>query len=292
MTAHHHVSHDETTSQLLARWMLAIVFVMAAHGAVALAVMHWPQPENTAGEPPAAIMIELAPVPVAPDTPPEDVAVGVRQEMSQEATPVESPDKPVEEPQPPEPVVQQEEPPPEPVEHEAEIEIKIPDLPVIADAAATLEVPAEKAAPKTQDTDEAVNDSKKAKPEKPKPRRKSVARTTSAPKRVDARRATTNAAPTSGTASSMSIATWRGTVMAHLNRYKRYPGAGGGTASVAFTINRAGHVLSARLIRSSGNSTLDREAVALTRRASPVPAPPPNIGRGSIMLTVPVRFSR
>jgi protein TonB len=61
---------------------------------------------------------------------------------------------------------------------------------------------------------------------------------------------------------------------------------------VAFTIDRSGRVLSARLIRSSGSSALDQEAVSLARRASPVPPPPPNIGRASITLTVPVRFSR
>jgi len=79
--------------------------------------------------------------------------------------------------------------------------------------------------------------------------------------------------------------------MAHLNRHKRYPG-GGGTSSVAFTIDRSGRVLSVRLIRSSGSAVLDQEAVALARHASSVPAPPANIGRGSVVLSVPVRFSR
>jgi protein TonB len=68
----------------------------------------------------------------------------------------------------------------------------------------------------------------------------------------------------------MSVATWRGSVMAHLDRHKRYPGGGGGTSSVAFTIDRSGRVLSARLIQSSGSAILDEEAVALARRASPV----------------------
>jgi TonB family protein len=63
-------------------------------------------------------------------------------------------------------------------------------------------------------------------------------------------------------------------LLAHLNRYKRYPSgaASTGTASVAFTIARSGQVLSARLIGSSGNPALDAEAVSLPRRASPVPA--------------------
>jgi protein TonB len=80
--------------------------------------------------------------------------------------------------------------------------------------------------------------------------------------------------------------------MAHLNRYKRYPSgaASTGTASVAFTIARSGQVLSARLIGSSGNPALDAEAVSLPRRASPVPAPPPDFGGGVLTLTVPIHF--
>lgn len=82
--------------------------------------------------------------------------------------------------------------------------------------------------------------------------------------------------------------------MSHLNRYKRYPAGatGTGTASVAFTISRSGQVLSARLIGSSGDAALDTEAVSLARRASPVPAPPPNLGGATITLTVPIRFGR
>jgi protein TonB len=80
--------------------------------------------------------------------------------------------------------------------------------------------------------------------------------------------------------------------MAHLNRFKRYPAGASstGTASVAFTIARSGQVLSARLIGSSGNPALDAEAVSLPRRASPVPAPPPEFGGSVLNLTVPIHF--
>ena len=80
--------------------------------------------------------------------------------------------------------------------------------------------------------------------------------------------------------------------MAHLNRYKRYPSgaASTGTASVAFTIARSGQVLSARLIVSSGNPALDAEAVSLPRRASPVPAPPPDFG-GGVLNSLPLSIS-
>ena len=70
------------------------------------------------------------------------------------------------------------------------------------------------------------------------------------------------------------------------------PGAAGtGTAVISFSIDSAGHVTSARLIKSSGDNALDQEAVALPRRASPLPAPP-QATRSAIALTVPVRFGR
>jgi hypothetical protein len=59
-------------------------------------------------------------------------------------------------------------------------------------------------------------------------------------------------------------------LLAHLNRYKRYPSgaASTGTASVAFTIARSGQVLSARLIGSSGNPALEpRRSRCLAARA-------------------------
>lgn len=285
----------ESVRQILTRWALAAVFVVAAHGGVAFAIAHWPKPESPAGEPPAAVMIELAPLPVAPEAPPQEVAVGEQQEMSTESTPTEAKEEPVqEEPEPEvEPVktAPPKEPPPEPVEREVETEIEIPELPKIDTAAAVLEAPAPPP-PEPEKVDKKPEEKKKVEKKKPKPKRKSVAQSASAPKPVDARRARTNAAPTSGVASSMSVATWRGSVMAHLNRHKRYPGGGGGTSSVAFTIDRTGRVLSARLLRSSGSAMLDQEAVALARRASPVPAPPANMGGGSVVLSVPVRFSQ
>ena len=77
--------------------------------------------------------------------------------------------------------------------------------------------------------------------------------------------------------SSKSLATWRGKVIAHLNTAKRDFGAADGTATVAFKIDRSGKVTSARVLASSGNKALDQEAVSLTERASPVPAPPADV---------------
>ena len=44
----------------------------------------------------------------------------------------------------------------------------------------------------------------------------------------------------------------------------------------------------ASLASSSGSSVLDGEALALVRRASPIPAPPEGVGGRTLSLTVPV----
>lgn len=87
-------------------------------------------------------------------------------------------------------------------------------------------------------------------------------------------------------------AAWKGLVAAHINRKKRYPAEarGSGTVSVSFTIDRNGQVLSARLSGSSGTSAFDLEALALLRRASPLPAPPSGFGGETISLSIPLRF--
>ena len=63
-----------------------------------------------------------------------------------------------------------------------------------------------------------------------------------------------------------------------------------GNVQVAFTIDASGRVKSARIARSSGNAELDRAALDMVRRSSPVPAPPPEIERPR-SLVVPVAFS-
>ena len=274
--------------QDFARWGAAAFCVAMVHVAVPVIIANWPDLATIAVEPPAAIMIEMAPLPVAPEAPGLDVAPGPEQEMSESSTPADKSAQPVEKVEP-DPVPQ------EPVpESELESDIKPEDLPQIDNAEAVLDVGAKKPTAEPDKVEEAKPPEKLEKPERSKPQdqSKKAAKTTTAPKPLPAPRAKANAAPSSGMSSSMSVATWRGMVVAHMNRHKRYPGGGGGTSSVAFTIDRSGRVLSARLIRSSGSAALDQEAVSLARRASPVPAPPANMARASLVLTVPVRFSR
>lgn len=270
------------------RWSVAALVVASAHGAAGWVVANWQRAEAAVGAPPAAVMIELAPLAVAPEAPQQDVAPGPEMVEAQ----------PEVEPPPPEPVEQLKEPEPPPPEPEPvtipEPEIKIPELPPLPDAAAILTPPPKEqpkppeVKPKPKPKPKIVERRKPINPDKPK------ADQTTAPV-AQAQAAPQAAAPNSGAASASPAAnaSWRGSLIAHLNRFKRFPnGASPGTVQVAFSIDRGGRVLSARLVRGSGDAALDEEAVAMIRRASPVPAPPDGIGGGAIALAVPVRFSR
>ena len=85
-------------------------------------------------------------------------------------------------------------------------------------------------------------------------------------------------------AQSAAAGNYRGQVIAHLARFKRYPeGARArqaeGVPVVAFTLDGSGRVTGAGLSRSSGHADIDAEALAMVRRAVPFPAPPAGAGR-------------
>lgn len=81
-----------------------------------------------------------------------------------------------------------------------------------------------------------------------------------------------------------------------LNRYKKYPPEARsqrvvGTVLINFTVNRQGAVLSSYLARSSGNTTLNQEALALLRRVSPFPPIPKEITEQTLNITAPIQFT-
>lgn len=95
-----------------------------------------------------------------------------------------------------------------------------------------------------------------------------------------------------GVGRSAADATYPGRVAAHLARYKRFPSdADGerGSALVSFRVTGSGQVTSVQLVRGTGVAALDREAQAMIRRASPVPAPP--TGQPT-SFTLPVSFQQ
>src|SRR5205085_2585289 len=85
---------------------------------------------------------------------------------------------------------------------------------------------------------------------------------------------------------------YRGLVFAHLARHKQFPadarGRGEqGSATVTFSLDGGGRVTSVSLVRSTGFASLDQEAKAMVRRASPFPAPP---DRHAVSFTAPATF--
>ncbi|ATQ67035.1 MULTISPECIES: energy transducer TonB [Methylosinus] len=87
--------------------------------------------------------------------------------------------------------------------------------------------------------------------------------------------------------------TWQKMLIAHLNRHKRYPsGAGRRSAevAVAFTLDRLGHVVASGVRRSSGDHAFDEAALAMMKRADPLPPPPAAVADEGLSFEVPVMF--
>lgn len=247
----------------LMRWSLCAVVVVAAHGVVALAVAgRSDEEELEAGAP--VVMIELAPLAAAPPAPPRDLAAGPlveteNQERVAEQAPPErkEPDKErekekvVEVPPAPEPEVAMTQP--QPMAEEGPIEDK--PAPVVAPAAPVPTAPQNAPAP---------------------------AERTAAPAVAPLERAT-----------STAIASWERLLVAQLERHKRYPPQAHGAvgeARLEFSIDRAGKVLASRIVRSSGSEALDQEALALIKRAAPLPPPPSGLPDDRLSFVVPIRY--
>jgi protein TonB len=64
-----------------------------------------------------------------------------------------------------------------------------------------------------------------------------------------------------------------------------------GVAQLAFSVDRSGGVHNARIVRSSGSSVLDSATVALVERAAPLPPPPPELAGAQIAISVPIRYN-
>jgi protein TonB len=103
------------------------------------------------------------------------------------------------------------------------------------------------------------------------------------------------AAPVKGGAPRVEPS-WQTKLFRKLQEAKRYPTEARsrgeqGVVTLAFSIDRAGHVMWRRIVKSSGNTALDDEAMALVERAQPMPAFPPSMTEPELSLTVPIRFS-
>jgi protein TonB len=125
--------------------------------------------------------------------------------------------------------------------------------------------------------------------EQPAPQQaQSVRQPTSNPKTE--KRAQKPVSPSAGTtAARNAMANYASILSAHLQRFKR-PAKGRGTAVVSFTVSRNGSVTSRSLVRSSGNSVADAEAMAMIARAQPMPPFPAAIPQSQESFVQAIRF--
>lgn len=87
---------------------------------------------------------------------------------------------------------------------------------------------------------------------------------------------------------------WEARLMSRIAQFRRYPDDARrhheqGVVYLWFRMDRAGHVLAARIDKSSGSAALDQEALATLHRAQPLPSAPAN--RPAIFeMELPIEF--
>lgn len=250
----------------LSMWAGSLVLVLGLHIGLALWSFYW-KPEVIEVEmPPLAMMIELAPLPAAPKPAPP------------------TPPKPV---KPPEPIV---EPEPEPLPKLAEApkpKIAVPPPPK----------PKPKKEPPKPRPEIKPEPKKEIEPEQPQeqdPTEASQSQPSS--DRFDDHLATTEQGE-SAPITSNSEPTWQSRLLAHLNRYKRYPDDARrrgqeGVVRLRFVVDAKGNVLSYELVGNSGSASLNRATEQMIRRAQPLPAPPEELLKnGTLEVLAPFVYS-
>jgi len=266
------------------RWIAGLLVVLALHAATMLWLIARAPLEPPAAAPALMIDMEPEPAPAPPAAEPEPTpAVAEPQATPPVAEPAPAPPEPV----PPEPQPVVEPPPPEP---EPVMNLAIPEqeLPAVPQAEVALPPPPPKVIEKRRPPP----------PPKPRPARvqpKQAPPAESAASAPPAAVAQPAAAAPSPAAAAAATASWQAQILAHLNRFKRYPAEAQmrrhqGVAYLRFTLNRAGKVLRFTLQRGSGHELLDQEALALIERAQPLPPPPPELARETFELVVPLQF--
>lgn len=262
-----------------ALWGGAGAVVLCSHVAFAWILAERARPPLSAGEPPATIMVDLAPMPAAalPASDPEasdstthEASSGRAREPVMIAMAGSAVAQP---PAPANPVLQA----PAPAAMAASPAAAVP-VPV--------QRPRPRAAPaRTADAGRPEHAARRAAP---------------APVRDMARASDQSAAaaatPTSGmgAAAAPIQSSWKSRLLAHLDRHKRYPANARGAEGISllsFTMDREGRVLGFFIARSSGSTALDEETLAMVQRAAPLPAVPGEIAGNQLQFTVPVRFS-
>ena len=228
------------------RWGGCFALVVCFHVAGAAALLaRWSDTADLMANAPV-IMVDLAPIAVAPDITPTDVPPD--NVLSKQAEPEPESEKPLKKIE---------------LQPETKAEVMLPT---------EMPKPVEK-------------------PKEKKPKQK-VASLSSAPSPAE-HSAERTAAPTPGASSRdpNALQNWRSQLAAQIERHKRYDGSERGVAQVAFSVDRSGGVHGARVVRSSGSSVLDHDALAWLARSQPLPPPPADIAGASIPVTVPLRYN-
>src|SRR5262245_7752523 len=249
----------------VARWVVAGALVLALHAGAAYALLRLQ--EAVTDDLSGGIAIELTPVTAAPTIKSPDVAPGP---PMQEEVPTPEAHKSTNRP------VAEEMPPIDPAPLAPEPAVQLPSR---------QRDNKEPEAPRDEETSR--QDS----------RQTNAAPVTTAPPVPVASPSNKPQAPSPGlaTLAAEAQANWHKALMAHINRYKRYPADARahrieGVVGVEFTIDGSGQIGSARVAKSSGSAVLDEEALALLRRASPLPSPPQAASPEGFRLVLPIHF--
>jgi TonB family protein len=245
-----------------------------------------------------AVEIATAAMPsaeAAPETPPpelpEATAVPPPEPVRADEPPPEVPPEPLQpEPPPPEAVTAAEPPPPEPLMAEPP-----PPEPELAEAPPEPPPEPVEALPEPPPPAPPPPPVERPRPTvaAPRPQRTAVA---PAPAPVAPAPSPAPAAPAApAPRSAAPPASYIGALMGHLERHKVYSASARarraqGVAELSFTMRRDGTVISWRLVRGAGDAELDEAVETMIRRASPLPAPPADVGGDTVTLVIPVRF--
>jgi len=122
-----------------------------------------------------------------------------------------------------------------------------------------------------------------------------AAQETAIPSVATARESTVSVTPSPGTGASTirERVTWQKELAAHFDKYKRYPedrAERSAQVIVNFVLDSVGHIVSSRIVKSSGDPVFDAAALSMLQRSDPVPPPPPLVASAGLSFTMPVIF--
>ncbi|WP_072396312.1 energy transducer TonB [Hyphomicrobium sp. CS1GBMeth3] len=249
------------------RWIGAGLLVLTLHvGGATAALWNW-EPEEFEEDPEGAMMVELAPMPIAPAEERINLAPGP---LSEDSVPVP-------------PTEEVKEITPEELLPPVEESLKAPDPEVALEKIKPVEEKEEEEEKKPQEEVQA----------------QTVASVAAAPPPIEAaEKGPKPAAPRQGNSRKPNQAelSWQRALNLHLSKHKRYPGEARsrriqGVVMVSFSVDGKGRVKNARMVNGSGSPLLDDEALEMLSRASPIPAPPNMTAADVREFTMPIQFN-